>query len=824
MQRKLFPFAAACAALALLLAIASWLLREGEQAAEATSPGVELEQAEELTSPRESSAATASPRRAEAETVAVPEAPAAEPSAPARFEIEGVVVAAEDRRPLAGVELRHRTPGQPLGILLATTDAEGRFRCALDARADAPARTLLVFSAPARRSLPQVIEGLAPAERRDLGTLELAKGAELAGRVTDPSGAPIAGAVLNAAGEHAQSDAEGRFLFVAGFPFGKLALHVMAGGFCYVVRELDLPLESELVLVLQRARSIEGYVLDESRKPIEGVVLYADASTIPRLATSDAAGRFSLFDPLGQETATHLHVQPGITELWRSKDPIPWGARDVVVELRRTLGLEIEVVDAETGSPIERYGVHFLPRTSRPQKGSLKEMGLHEGGKLRLNRVERGEMRLWIVPEDPRWMPHERQEVLIGENGAPPQRLALERRPRVEVQLVDDAGASVGGAEIELLRSPLDRPLHPLDLTALDDGGLLRSQIGRPALLDRATSDAAGRTALHGVLDRPQLTPPRTGLPPEVRPQLFVRAEKPGFAPTIAEMPFASGEQQLRVVLARAAALRGRLEPARALELEPKLWLAPEGVVFSEAELVREEARLAVDADGHFFAEGLAPGAVEVRARFGTRWIAQPLAQIELRSGAVNEVVLDLSAHLFASASVEVSGAGAGQIVQLLEATLDRGGGRFIHRRAEAKLDASGRGELARVPPGTYDVVLRDPPRFDPNRRDAQTLLGTATFAPDERRALRFEYHPRRLVIQVRRADGSLPPAGGSAFLVEGVLTHEARFDPEGRLVFEPAPTTPFELNALRERHPRSGSYAPPPGNDGWTIEVTLRR
>ncbi|MBK9386213.1 MAG: hypothetical protein IPN34_15480 [Planctomycetes bacterium] len=824
MQRKLFPFAAACAALALLLALTSWLLREGEPTAVPTSAGVELEQAEEVTSPYESSAATASPRRAETETFAVPEAPAEEPSVPARFEIEGVVVAAEDRRPLTGVELRHRHPGQPLGVLLATTDAEGRFRCALDASRNAPGRVVLVLSAPRRRSLVQVVEALGPAERRELGILELAVGAELAGKIVDPSGAPIAGAVLNAVGEYATSDANGRFAFAFGMPFGKLGLHAMAGGFCNLAREHELPLREELVLVLERARSIEGYVLDEARKPIEGVVLYADASTTPRFATSDAAGRFSLFDPLGQETATHLHVQPGITELWRSKDPIPWGARDVVVELRRTLGLEIEVVDAETGSPIERYGVHFLPRTSRPQKGSLREMGLHEGGKLRLARVERGEMRLWIVPEEPRWMPHERQEVLIGENGAPPQRLALERRPRVGVQIIDDAGAPVGGAEVELLRSPLDRPLHPLDVSVLDDAGLLRSMIARPAILDQATSDATGQAELHSVLDRPQMAPPKSGLPPEVHPQLFVRAAKTGFAPTIAELPFASGEPKLRVVLARAAALRGRIEPARALELEPKLWLAPQGVMFSEAERVREEARLALDAEGRFSAEGLAPGAVAVRARFGTRWIAQPLAQIELQSGAVEEVVLDLSAYLFASASIEVSGAGEGQIVQFSEATVEEGGAHFTHERAAAKLDEHGRGELTRVPPGTYDVVLHSARSLPPSDSSWRSLLGRATFAADERQALRFEHRSRRLVIQVRRADGSLPPEGETAFLSEGVLSHGARFDEQGQLVFEPAPTTPFVLSVLRERHPRSGSYEPPPGNDGWTIEVTLRR
>jgi hypothetical protein len=756
--------------------------------------------------------------------VAVPDATAGASSAPGRPEIEGRIVAAEDRRPLAGVEIRHRSLGQPLDIVLTTTDADGHFRCALDATAAASARTPLLFSAPARRSLLQVIEALGPAERRDLGTLELAAGAELAGRVADPNGAPIAGAVLNAAGENALSDAEGRFHFAAGFPFGKLALHVMAGGFCYVVRELDLPLENELVLVLQRARSIEGYVLDEARKPIEGVVLYADASTTPRLATSDAAGRFTLFDPLGHEAATHLHVQPGLTELWRSKDPIPWGARDVVVELRRTLGLEITVVDAESEVPIERYGVHLLPRTSRPQKRSLREMGLHEGGKLRLNRVERGEMRLWVVPEDPRWMPHERAELSIGESGAAPQRVALERRPEVAIEVVDEAGAPVADVQVELLRSPLDRPLHPLDLTALDDAGLLRSAIGRPALLDRATTDAAGRVQLHSVLDRPQLTPPKTGLPPEVHPKLFVRAEKPRFAPSIAELPFAPGSSRLRVVLVRAAALRGRIEPTRALEIEPKLWLAPEGVVFSEAELVREEARLEVDAEGRFAADGLAPGAVEVRARFGVRWVRQPLARIELLPGATSELVIDLSAHLFASASVEVDGAKAGQSVQLLEATTDQGGGRFLHTRASTKLDASGRGELERIPPGTYDVVLQGPQSLVPSDSSWQSLLGTATFAPDERRALRFEHRPRRLVIQVRRADGSLPPMGETAFLTEGVLTHPARFDQEGRLVFEPAPTTPFVLNSPRERHPRSGSYQPPPGNEAWTIEVTLRR
>jgi hypothetical protein len=821
---KLFPIAAACAALALLLALASWFLREGERAVERANVRAELYRSEPALASRAAGEPAPAAQRTESEKVEGEATSPAQPSAPAPPAIEGRVVAAEDRRPLAGVELRLRFPGQPLGIELATTDAEGRFRCTLDATVGEPSRYPLVFSAPARRSLVKVVEALAPAERRDLGTLELAVGAELSGRVADPSGAPIEGAILSAAGEVAASGASGRFAFAAGLPLGKLALHVMAGGFQVVAREVELPLDGELVLVLERARSIEGYVLDEERQPIAGVVIYADVSMTPRLATSDAEGRFALFDPLGQESATHLHVLPGLTELWRSKDPIPWGARDVLVELRRTLGLEISVVDAASEAPIERYGVHLLPRTSRPQGSSLREQDFHAGGTLRLQRVERGELRLWVVPEEARWMPHERQDLLVDENGAPSQRIALERRPEVEIEIVDEAGAPVSDAQVELLRSPLDRPLHPLDLTALDDAGLLRSTIGHPALLDRGSTDAAGRAKLYSVLDRPQLTPPQTGLPPEVHPPLFVRAEKPLFAPTIAELPFANGGQRLRVVLARAAALRGRIEPLRALELEPKLWLAPEGVVFSEAELVREEARLELDAEGRFGAEGLAPGAVEVRARFGVRWVRQPLARIELLPGATSELVVDLSAHLFASASVEVDGAKAGQSVQLLEATTEQGGGRFIHTRASAKLDASGHGELTRVPPGTYHVVLRGAESLVPGASAWQCLLGSASFAPDERRALRFEFRPRRLVIRVRRADGTLPSKGATAFLSEGVLTHGASFDAAGQLVFEPAPTSSFFLNALRERHPRSGSYEPPPGNDAWTIEVTLRR
>lgn len=747
-------------------------------------------------------------------------APAAE-AAPGMAWIVGACRAGESGLPLAEVRVSGRELREANSRVRARSDEGGRFELGLPADL-LRSQILVAIEIDGRLRVERSVNDLRASARFDLGVIELFAGSSMAARVCDPEGTPVAGAEVRY-GAVVTTDAEGRFRFREGFARGMHRVPIVATGFLDTVFSLELPLVEEPMLTLARARSIEGYTMDELGRPMAGVRVRAVATKACCEVASDAAGRFAIYDNRGAGDYVTLIVLSELVEKWQSNGPVPWGTRDLLVSLQRRFGFALEVVDRETGAPVESFAVIQLARTQRPEPTNLQQAGRHPGGKLRVSGVPRGERRLWVVPEDPRWMPHEREDFVLEPDAELALRIELERRPELSFLVRDAHGAPIANAELELLRSPLDRELRVSEPTRIDGTGLLRSKNGECALLDRSRSDEQGRATLHGVIDRPQFAPPRGGIAPQVHPPLFARVRAEGFAPKLARVPFeVAAGAPVSIVLVSGAALEGEVLPVEMLETAkvhlrlvaaedaqtPHAWMSARG---------RE-----VDRNGRFRFDSLASGELELRAAIDGLWLPRPVAHVALREGETSSVLVDLSGLPPARFEVEVQGGSRGHSVELWTLA-DAEPSRRVAVAGNPGLDRNGASEELRVLPGTYVVLLAREPDGEA-RTPTRSVLGTAHFGTGEKYVLRYELHLRALVLRLRTAEGAPLPAGTKVVLHEGPLERGLVLDSRGEVRLDPGPTTAFSLRVNGSILPRGGLFQTPAGTQAWELDLELSR
>ncbi len=742
-------------------------------------------------------------------------------AAPAVAWIIGSCRAGESGLPLADVRVSGRELREARARLSAKSDSAGRFELGLPADL-LRSQILVAIEIDGRLRVERSVNDLRASARFDLGAIELVAGLPMTGRVCDPEGAPVAGAEVRY-GAVVTTDAEGRFRFREGFAHGPHRVPIVATGFLDTVFSLELPLVEEPVLALARAPSIEGYTLDERGRPIEGVRVHAVGRKPCCEVASDAAGRFAIYDNRGAGDYVTLIVLSELVEKWQSQGPVPWGTRDLLVSLQRRFGFDLEVVDRETGAPVESFAVIQLARTQRPEPTNLQQAGRHPGGKLRVSGVPRGERRLWVVPEDPRWMPHEREDFVLEPETELALRIELERRPELSFLVRDANGAPIANAELELLRSPLDRELRVGEPTRIDGAGLLRSKNGECALLDRSRSDEQGRATLHSVIDRPQLAPPRGGIAPQVHPPLFARARAEGFAPQIVRVPLeVAAGAPLSIVLVSGAVLEGEVLPVEMLEnMKVHLRLVAAEDALSPHAWMSARAR-EVDRSGRFRFDSLASGELELHAAIDGLWLPRPVAHVALREGETSSVLVDLSGLPPARFEVEVQGGSRGHGVELWTLT-DAEPSRRVPVAGNPGLDRNGASEELRVLPGAYVVLLAREPDGKA-RTPTRIVLGTVHFAPGETYALRYELHLRALVLRLRSAEGAPLPAGTKVVLREGPIEHELVLDSRGEVRLDPGPTTAFSLRVNGAILPRGGLFQPSAGTQAWELDLELSR
>lgn len=207
--------------------------------------------------------------------------------------------------------------------------------------------------------------------RARTAVMVLRKGATITGRVTDGSGKPISGALISnqydAYDTHplritATTDKEGHFR-LSGLShrqnYRDYFFTVQAAGYAPVFVEVsDYDAAKPVEVKLQRGQAVQGQVVDEDGKPLEGVSITLDYwMGRPRQfhlrTTTGADGRFRIDDAPLERTEYDFRKQSYITV----RKPLPPRTEEYRIALRPPLKIVGSILDAETNRPLAKCTV-----------------------------------------------------------------------------------------------------------------------------------------------------------------------------------------------------------------------------------------------------------------------------------------------------------------------------------------------------------------------------------------------------------------------------------------------------------------------------------
>ncbi len=408
----------------------------------------------------------------------------------------GRVVDAEER-PVAGAEvtsrraeaaaemaLRLSTPRDvPVLEERTTSDAQGRFETARLA----PGRYLFEVAAVGYAPVSVLgIEVPRGAAEVDLGTVVLAPGVAVGGRVVDTRGRPLAGAGIFVvdhgtwrparSGEPAaESGEDGRFVIADRRGGERLDVTARRDGFLDAeLSGVDAPPPAPLLLTLETASWISGRVLDPAGEAVAGAYLrlMATGPSARRArrngwtARSDAEGRFEITGLVPGTGLLSVFADGWqVAELPRVEIPAG-GLRDLEVRLERGADIVGIVLDPQ-GRPAAGARVHASRSSPIPSFYATSD----GDGAFRLGGLGAGPVTLVASHPDYRTASLQ-HEVAAGENRV---ELRLAAGSALSGVVVDDLGRPVSGAMVELRGSSWQLPVASgpdgaFELPAMADG------------------------------------------------------------------------------------------------------------------------------------------------------------------------------------------------------------------------------------------------------------------------------------------------------------------------------------------------------------------
>jgi len=619
--------------------------------------------------------------------------------------VHGKVVAAEDGRPLAGatVTLRsYRSFGGWNDPDPATTGDDGTFAFEYVPSPDSPVDLCAVAVGRVHDASSRVNDPLRQGVDVDAGAIELKVGTDLL-LLVERDGEPWPGVQVSFGrrehpAERARScplrttDGQGRIAWgvvepgvydcevKTGFPGGESTVEVplQAAPLQCVVRVASPP----------RERSIRGVLLDTDGHAVAGVEVGYGVDRGFRACRTDGLGRFELVRNVLDPPTVRLRLVQDPRDLVVVEDggDLAWGASARMVARRLPASrLRLEVVDAATGAPVEKFGASCWPdawtqRTAWPWQFLLAAIATtHPGGVAELDGLLPGAALVSVFPLPPYAEVGERRLVLEPGRTAS-LRIELAPPHECEVMTVDRLdGTPVQGAEVVLAKVlPQDRlaevreRMWRANLADVRSGW--RSFTGTQLVeLARGVTDARGCTTLR--------------VPRDV-PSLVLIAEGPLCQRTLQKgvvLPAAGA--RLSIAVDRAGALEGRVVPAAFLEcfgpsaaeraereLRARIAFVHEQELlegYPEIALIPERgtepvATVAVRPDGSFAIGGVPPGrygvGLEVTSRINdgsdvTSFTDSlgPITTIDVAAGQRRDpLVVDASAFLPGMLTVRV--------------------------------------------------------------------------------------------------------------------------------------------------------------------------
>lgn len=578
--------------------------------------------------------------------------------------VRGRCVADETGSPLVGCKVDPQHYWSPedatapvgwRGPAALTTAADGRFELEYDVREGA--RFALFVHAAGRAGMFASLGALEPGQERDLGDVRMLSGAQLRVRAFDSQGEPVSGVRVQVAAVDPRPASASATPFEPGLvptdEKGELPPRVLFPGVWSVgvdspwghaydgvsrfevlpgesVFELDLPLHLPPL-----EQTLSGRLVDEVGDALEGVELHAQLPGGSHQSTTSRSGGSFVFP--------RLMAGDGLIELRLARDEKRYRLLDAprAFELGTTgillsamflpeCHLQIEVVDGDTGAPVERFGWRTFsdPWTTFDHAERRRAFvpvpaSFHRGGLATVDGLREGLFRLSIWPEDHALLPRTVAPVHVSadwpvDGSSPPTRIELRRAAPLRVQLVSDDGRAVQGSRVQLLRYLGSGSSWGLDHVTHDLDTLHRGLPGTTALviLAEGQTDSAGRVTLLG--------------PPYEEYELALKALGPGHVPRLQKnvrvMP---GGTSIEVVVERGAVVHGRIGP-----LELLMAYAPDDEAMTraagadgaarEADRARYRPRVElrragsdprerlepvrVDVDGSFRIDGVPPG------------------------------------------------------------------------------------------------------------------------------------------------------------------------------------------------------------------------
>lgn len=295
----------------------------------------------------------------------------------------------ESGQPVSGAEIAVQFPergdsssrepqAERLGFLhnliAATTDAQGRWKCAIVPAGydlfslEVRHREFVTETVVTDTDDRNYINSVQRLAMKDLWANEavivLRRGFQVSGLVVDGAGQPVAEAKIGLfidsdyERESVATGADGIFQ-LGGVAAGPARLGASAAGFAPASQPIDVRSNvSNLVLRLDRGTVISLRVVDEDANGITGAWVAAEGPQRHNanwFTTSDADG-WVRFEGIPDDARNVLRFHGGAADFFTSRDVrLDLSAPEPRLQLRRALKVSGRVVDADSGQPIERF-------------------------------------------------------------------------------------------------------------------------------------------------------------------------------------------------------------------------------------------------------------------------------------------------------------------------------------------------------------------------------------------------------------------------------------------------------------------------------------
>lgn len=629
-----------------------------------------------------------------------------------------------------------------------------------------------------------------PIQSHDFGDIPMRRGTTLAGRVLTESGVPVEGAWVNLGatfgqalfdpvsrrGVGAMTDANGYYQSESAFPPGN--------------REVQFRTDGYLLVGPTHVWVGDGFGVQtadfilKTMPYVEGVIQFEDGSATPRAYVraeigsgwmaavwTDTEGRFRIHSTKNETQPFAISVRTDGLPLFTTETLYDWGDRDLSIQVPLPLHLDIQVVEASNGNPVESFAVLCQLKSeygTGGKSGSIRLGGVHPGGLLRVDGLAPGTHTLKVFPLDPHLRSPGPLDVLATYEDSIPFLVPVEVMQPFEVQVITTGGEAVPGSEVTV--SAISPEHEVYSKAANDESGIasvyfppslnkgMLTVEGAHAKLEMDLSDpllsngpiqviVGGQGRVTGVLHYPESLIPRARL-------YFHRKGTNTFFIGIPD------EEMIQL------APGGHFD----LPLEPGTY-----------EVFFLGATTAVGADTILFGE---PG-----------WVQQepPLAEFDVLPE--QRTHLDLDAHQFApgqlSGTILLDGvpqADASFRLNFRPAVLNPTHGSI---NGGFRTDAQGNFNYPGVMPGNYRVYFRGPDgsnRWPWELRGDDVALVVAQTTAD----LDFNFHYRTMHVRLLHPDTSLPLSNTS-----WQLTHRGPpqvTNADGWLTIAPAPAAGFTL------------------------------